>query len=1426
MTTPFLILAFAPIQASAGDLFAVFLDVSIKGLIILSIAGVVTLAMRKSSASARYLVWLLSFMSLLALPMLSTALPNWAVLPQWFDLESRVSPTQDEGIHAHVIAKEPAGAAAVSSVSSEEFHGAPIANEVTLQETATSSGTPIPAASEQGLSMAVVLHWAMLGWAIGAVICLMPAVLGRLSLWRLKRSARPITDGPLAELLVKTSGQMGLDRTVMLLVSDRRPMPMIWGVFRPKLLLPSEANEWSAERQRVVLLHEFAHVSRWDYLTKLLAQIACALHWFNPLVWISFRNMQIEAESACDDRVLNAGSEPSKYAEHILDIASGLQTHLLAAHSSIAMARKSKLEGRLLAILDGKRNRRRLTLFGIALAVLLITALVVPVSILKAAATDKQPEVGVAAKALKIDVRTWRGKIVDANGDPVDNATVAIYKADKLGFAGPLLKPVVETKTFTDGRFALSASGLEEPSHSDLIMAGKDGMAIDWVNLRELKGQDESITLKLSKPTRIAGMVVTDNDSPISEAQVTLRIIKTLEDNSKATLAMPIEGLRTQTDSKGRFEIGGLPEGATAAFSASAPGRARVFFHSMQRDKPFTTGMTDIKISLPPEGRVNGRVMNKDTGLSVEGVGLSVSTQTTFSALCTGVSDEDGRFEIGHILAGDGTVHLLHRDDLVAWKVPVNVQAGKTREDVVVEVTTGVIAEISITDTDSKPLEDVYVRIYGHSCHQGFGGRTDRRGIVRIRALPDEYTVNTPLKAGYSVASMTDTVELTGDSIKKLEFQLKAAPILRGSVRDVNGKSAAGALVKVVPTMGKAVTTDKSGKFEMVIDRGWPARHTPDEFVILARDIERNLAAAIPMGDTDKQYELKLAPALKIAGRVTDSQGKGIPDAQVWPMLRVGRMASTISPPRITTDADGRYVVPTILPSGSYTVNVQADGYADGDAEVWLFERNSDTVEVKPIILEPTNMTISGIVVDESGKPISGCLVSATMPGKVFRSRAVTDESGRFTLKDMPASRIRISATKPAEGESVRGSAWALGGAMDTKIILGQYDNPMTADQAGKGASEKDATAETIRKLKTTMVSPGFKNATFSEVHRYLRYMTGLEIAVSYGALAKAGVSLNTPVTLNLSDVSTEQALTKLLESMGGDPPLGYTVRDGTVFISTKTDLSAEGGDDSSQTRPSTTWRERFDKVYSLEHGQVLKRIPRPFIPERKQYVIKETHSGGRYIPGVMVFHWVDGKLREWGKTGPSSTEESLPGVCGFVFGLERYKYEIPEELTHPRMNGDWIVRKDSSTAEKLEALKAIAKEQFGFDLMIEKRLVEREVIVASGSYAFQQILGARGAGQVHLYVDTIDRNESSGGGSGTVNKLVRQVGDNVHMPIVDETDLDVGRIGWFGNRDSLIRRNDPNRSAKIDKLLRNLSKQTSLTFKREKREVPVWFIR
>src|SRR5262249_14114445 len=160
--------------------------------------------------------------------------------------------------------------------------------------------------------------------------------------------------------------------------------PLVWGFLRCRLMLPAAAGHWGDEQLRSVLLHELAHIKRRDPLARLLAQIACALHWINPLVWLAGWRLGVECERACDDLVLSSGVRPSATPRHLLAVVTGSSPAGWAQSGGLAMARKSSLERRLVAVLSDKLNRRGVSVSLAAIALALAAGIAVPVAMLRA----------------------------------------------------------------------------------------------------------------------------------------------------------------------------------------------------------------------------------------------------------------------------------------------------------------------------------------------------------------------------------------------------------------------------------------------------------------------------------------------------------------------------------------------------------------------------------------------------------------------------------------------------------------------------------------------------------------------------------------------------------------------------------------------------------------------------------------------------------------------------------------------------------------------------------------------------------------------------------------------------------------------------------------------------------------------------------
>ena len=157
------------------------------------------------------------------------------------------------------------------------------------------------------------------------------------------------------------------------------------------MLLPAAADQWPAERREAVLLHELAHIARYDCLVQTLAALSCALYWPHPGVWLAARRLRIERELACDDQALARGMEPRDYAGHLLEIARGFDTGSPLGMLAVSMATSSNLEARLRAVIDGRRRRGAPSVPAKVLAASLMAALLLPLGAVWAVAEEQPP---------------------------------------------------------------------------------------------------------------------------------------------------------------------------------------------------------------------------------------------------------------------------------------------------------------------------------------------------------------------------------------------------------------------------------------------------------------------------------------------------------------------------------------------------------------------------------------------------------------------------------------------------------------------------------------------------------------------------------------------------------------------------------------------------------------------------------------------------------------------------------------------------------------------------------------------------------------------------------------------------------------------------------------------------------------------------
>jgi beta-lactamase regulating signal transducer with metallopeptidase domain len=236
-------------------------------------------------------------------------------------------------------------------------------------------------------------------WGLIAMTILAWLAHGAYMVRRIVRNGESLDSSEWRTPLWEIADRLGLEHTPRLVSSDATDVPFACGLLHPTVVLPSEANTWSEERRRAVLLHELSHVRRRDLVGHTVGRLACALYWFHPLVWSAAKRLRVESERACDDLALACGARASDYAEHLLDIVAGVRRRSTPA-VALPIATRSEFEGRMLAILDPGQRRAALSRPRAAVLLTGLGALFVSIAAMAPAPRDPAPTVATLEAAL------------------------------------------------------------------------------------------------------------------------------------------------------------------------------------------------------------------------------------------------------------------------------------------------------------------------------------------------------------------------------------------------------------------------------------------------------------------------------------------------------------------------------------------------------------------------------------------------------------------------------------------------------------------------------------------------------------------------------------------------------------------------------------------------------------------------------------------------------------------------------------------------------------------------------------------------------------------------------------------------------------------------------------------------------------------
>jgi beta-lactamase regulating signal transducer with metallopeptidase domain len=265
--------------------------------LILGVVGIINSGRRRSSAGSRHWLWMLALAGVSILPLTARVTPPLRVVP-WNRATEIAAPSvtaRQSTLTAPELVSDERNVPAVTS---------PVIPDVTI-----AAIQPVSSSIDVSIAIAAI-------WILGTLLLIGRLIHAHVIARRVLRNSYLTKERPVESVPIRFSTEVD--------------MPFTYGLVKPVIILPADADLWSASQMKATLTHEVAHAKRGDGLALLVTQCVVALYWWHPVVWIAARAAAADRERACDDAVLREGMRASEYGQCLL------------AHADAAFPWKSK----------------------------------------------------------------------------------------------------------------------------------------------------------------------------------------------------------------------------------------------------------------------------------------------------------------------------------------------------------------------------------------------------------------------------------------------------------------------------------------------------------------------------------------------------------------------------------------------------------------------------------------------------------------------------------------------------------------------------------------------------------------------------------------------------------------------------------------------------------------------------------------------------------------------------------------------------------------------------------------------------------------------------------------------------------------------------------------------------------------------------
>ena len=197
--------------------------------------------------------------------------------------------------------------------------------------------------------------------------------------WRVVNTATKLTDTTLVATIHRVKMDLNIKKQVSVYVSDDITAPMVWGVFRPRIILPESYILWDEGRAMRVIAHELAHIKRNDWIVKQIAYVLSCVLWGVPGVRLWQQRIDWYAELACDDMVIYLYDCRAEYATDLMDLGTSMRLN----QAFLGLIEAQTLAARITCVLEPGREREQLNVILKAGASFVFFVMILFLSILR-----------------------------------------------------------------------------------------------------------------------------------------------------------------------------------------------------------------------------------------------------------------------------------------------------------------------------------------------------------------------------------------------------------------------------------------------------------------------------------------------------------------------------------------------------------------------------------------------------------------------------------------------------------------------------------------------------------------------------------------------------------------------------------------------------------------------------------------------------------------------------------------------------------------------------------------------------------------------------------------------------------------------------------------------------------------------------------